>query len=113
VVSHWLKRAKERGGATLSLRSRPGATPELTAEERVQFPAPLAQGAEALGFVGEVWTTKLVAAIIQRELGLRYDPVHVSLLRSLGSSPQRPNRRAPNDMKRRSRDGKRSANRRL
>ncbi len=95
AVSQWLKRAREQGVAALRRRPPPGATPKLTAEQRAQVPALLARGAEAFGFVGDVWTTKRVAAVIRRELGVRYHPAHISrLVRALGLSLQRPIRRA-------------------
>ena len=95
AVSQWLKRAREQGVAALRRRPPPGATPKLTAEQRAQVPALLARGAEAFGFIGDVWTTKRVAAVIKREWGVRYHPAHVSrLVRSLGLSLQRPVRRA-------------------
>ena len=58
VVSQWLKRARERGVTALRRRPPPGATPKLTAAQRVQVPVLLARGAEAFGFVGDVWTTR-------------------------------------------------------
>jgi transposase len=51
----------------------------------------LAQGAEAFGFIGQVWTSKRVAALIKRFLGVTYHRAHVSrLLRALGLSVQQP-----------------------
>ena len=50
---------------------------------------------EAYGFIGEVWATKRVAAMIKRVFGVRYHPAHVSrLLRQEGLSVQRPIQRA-------------------
>jgi transposase len=95
AVSQWLKRAAEGGLEALRNRIRPGPTPRLTLEQRARIPELLAHGAEAYGFVGEVWTTARVAAVIAREFGVRYHPAHVSrLLRAIGWSVQRPIRRA-------------------
>ena len=95
AVSQWLKRATEGGIAALRTRLRPGRTPKLTAEQRARIPDLLARGAEAYGFVGDVWTTPRVAAVIEREFGVRYHPAHVSrLLRAVGWSVQQPIRRA-------------------
>ncbi len=95
AVSQWLRRAREQGVAALRRRPPPGAVPKLTAEQRAQIPALLARGAEAYGFVGDVWTTKRVATVIRREFAVRYHPAHVSrLVRRLGLSLQRPVRRA-------------------
>lgn len=95
AVSQWLKRAREGGREALRSHPPPGPTPRLTAEQRRALPDLLARGAEAFGFVGNVWTTKRVAAIIRRECGVRYHPAHVSrLLRALDWSLQRPIKRA-------------------
>jgi transposase len=95
AVSQWLKRAREGGHEALRVRIPPGPTPKLTAEQRAHLPTLLAHGAEAYGFLGDVWTTKRVAALIKQEFGIRYHPAHVSrLLRAVGWSPQKPIRRA-------------------
>ena len=95
AVSQWLKRAAAGGVAALRTRLRPGPTPKLTAEQRARIPELLARGAEVYGFVGDVWTAPRVAAVIEREFGVRYHPAHVSrLLRALGWSVQQPTRRA-------------------
>jgi transposase len=96
AVSQWLQRARAGGGAAaLRRRVAPGPTPKLTPAQCAQLPQLLARGAEAYGFVGEVWTTRRVATLIEREFGVRYHPAHVSrLLRAIGWSPQKPVRRA-------------------
>ena len=95
AVSQWLKKAREGGAAALAVRIPPGPAPRLTAEQQAQLPALLAYGAEAFGFLGDVWTTKRVAAVIRREFGVRYHPAHVSrLLRACGWSVQKPGFRA-------------------
>ena len=95
AVSQWLKRAREHGEAALYHRMPPGPTPKLTAEQRAQLPTLLAYGAEAYGFLGDVWTTKRVAVVIAREFGVQYHPAHVSrLLRQIGWSVQKPIKRA-------------------
>jgi transposase len=95
AVSQWLTRARDGGREALRRRTAPGATAKLTAAQREQLPELLAKGAERYDFVGEVWTTKRVAAVIQREFGVRYHPAHVSrLLRQLGWTVQEPLRRA-------------------
>ena len=95
AVSQWLKRAPEGGVEALYRQPPPGPPPRLTAEQRGQIPSLLAQGAEAFGFLGDVWTAKRVAVVIRQEFGVRYHPDHVGrLLRTAGWSPQKPIRRA-------------------
>lgn len=91
AVSGWLKRAREGGAEALRRRPAPGPTPKLAAERRAALPTLLARGAEAYGFVGDVWTTKRVAAVIKRAFGVSYHPAHVSrLVRQGGLSLQKP-----------------------
>jgi transposase len=95
AVSGWLKRARAGGVEALRRRPAPGATPKLTTEQRAALPDLLAKGAEAYGFVGQVWTTKRVAVVIKRAFGVSYHPAHISrLLRREGLSVQKPIRRA-------------------
>lgn len=95
AVSGWLKRARTGGVEALRRHPAPGPTPKLTAAQRAELPDLLAKGAEAYGFVGDVWTTKRAAAVIKRELGVGYHPAHVSrLLRKEGLSVQKPIQRA-------------------
>ena len=80
AVSMWLKRARAGGVEALKRHPPPGATSKLMAAQRAQLPDLLAQGAEWYGFVGDVWTTKRVAALIKRVFGVSYHPAHVSRL---------------------------------
>jgi transposase len=76
-------------------RTSPGRPPKLAPEQRAQLPTLLAQGAEAFGFRGDLWTTPRIADLIYRQFGVRYHPAHVSrLLRHIGWSPQQPEERA-------------------
>src|SRR5262245_15086993 len=95
AVSQWMRRGREGGEEALKSRPRPGAAPRLTAEQRAQLPVLLAEGAEAFGFRGDVWTAKRVTTVIRREFGVRYHPNHVGkLLRAAGWSVQKPMERA-------------------
>jgi transposase len=95
AVSQWMKRAREEGVEGLRHKPPPGATPRLSEKERARLPELLAQGAEAHGFRGEVWTCERVAIVIRREFGVNYHPAHVSrVVRALGLSLQKPMRRA-------------------
>lgn len=95
AVSQWLRRGRVGGREALRTQPRPGKQPRLTAEQRARLPALLSEGAEAYGFVGDVWTTGRVAAVIKRAFGVGYHPAHVSrLLRRIGWTLQRPVKRA-------------------
>ncbi len=95
AVSQWMKRGREGGVEGLRKRTSPGAPSRLTEKQRAQLRELLAQGAEAHGFRGEVWTCERVAEVIRKEFGVSYHPAHVSrLVRELGLSLQKPTRRA-------------------
>jgi transposase len=95
AVSQWMRCVREGGVEALKGRPRPGAVPKLTAEQRAKLPELLAEGAEAFGFRGDVWTAKRVTTVIRREFGVRYHPNHVGkLLRAAGWSVQKPIARA-------------------
>ena len=95
AVSQWMKRATEEGTQALRHKPPPGAPSRLSDEQRARLPELLAQGAEAHGFRGEVWTCQRVAVVIRREFGVSYHPAHVSrVVRALGLSLQKPQRRA-------------------
>ena len=55
----------------------------------------LGQGALAQGFDSDLWTLQRVALVIERLTGVRHHPSHVwPILRSMGWTLQRPQRRA-------------------
>src|SRR5215217_4743853 len=95
AVSQWMRRAREEGVEGLRHKPPPGATPRLSKDERARLPELLAQGAQAHGFRGDVWTCERVAIVIRKEFGVSYHPAHVSrLLKALRQSLQKPQRRA-------------------
>ncbi len=95
AVSQWLKAARKGGREALRRRPRGAKAPKLTAEQRAQLPTLLAKGAEAYGFIGEVWTTARVAEVIRREFGVRHHPAHVSrILRAISWTLQKPIQRS-------------------
>lgn len=95
AVSQWLKAGREGGREALRRRPRGHPAAKLTAEQRAKLPELLAKGAEAYGFIGEVWTTARVAEVIRREFGVRHHPAHVSrILQAVRWTVQKPVRRA-------------------
>ena len=95
AVSQWLKRGRAGGREALSAHPPKGVPARLSAEQKAQIPLWLAQGAEAYGFGGDVWTASRVAQVIYRNFGVRYHRDHVGrLLREAGWSRQQPIERA-------------------
>jgi transposase len=91
AVSRIIARGKEGGVTALRHHKPPGRPAQLSAEQRQQLLAELAQGAEAHGFAGDVWTTERIAQFIVQRFGVKYHRDYIGpLLRQLGWSPQRP-----------------------
>ena len=70
AVSYIIKRAKAGGMTALHHHKSPGAPARLSAEQKQQLLAALAQGAEAHGFHGDVWTTERIAQFIAQRFGV-------------------------------------------
>lgn len=81
AVSQWVQRGKAGGSAALRRRPAPGSVSRLTVAHRAQLVNALAQGATTFGFIGEVWTTKRIAAIINSSCYLDVG-VHEAVLAS-------------------------------
>jgi transposase len=95
AVSQWIKVGREQGEEGLRGKVAQGAQPPLSQEQMAQLPALLAQGAEAYGFRGAVWTTERVAALLKKQFGVSYHPAHMSrLLKGINYSVQQPVERA-------------------
>src|SRR5690242_17394094 len=65
AVSQWLPRASSNGPPALADRSRPARPPALGAKQLTRLVDLLRQGAAAHGFLGDVWTRRRVAQLIQ------------------------------------------------
>jgi transposase len=95
AVSQWMRQAREGGVEALRHRKGGGPKPRLSEAQLHKLPAILAQGAEAFGFRGEVWTRRRVAAVIKRVFGVSYSLTHVGrLVAQIGWSLQKPIQRA-------------------
>ncbi len=95
AVSQWLQRATRDGAQALCVHPSPGRPPLLTTDQRGQLAPLLAQGAEAFGFRGAVWTRGRVSQLIKDTFGVHYAPRHVGrILDQIGWSPQKPIQRA-------------------
>ncbi len=94
-VSRWMARAQGDGPIALLAHPVPGRPPKLEPGQVRLIPDFLAHGAEAYGFVGEVWTCARISQVIEEEFGVAYHKSHVSrLLKKLHWTPQMPIARA-------------------
>lgn len=96
AVSVWARQLAEVNGAVGKLKAKSLGRPKwLDAEQCEALSRMLLAGALQAGFATELWTVKRVRALVAREFGIEYSQTGCwELLRSLGFSPQKPERRA-------------------
>ena len=96
VVSDWRAVWRQGGRDSLRAAGRAGRRPKLSDKQLAQVEAALAEGAEANGYIGDLWTLPRVAEVIERVAGVSYHPGHVwyVLRDQLNWTWQRPARRA-------------------
>jgi transposase len=95
-VRRWRDAVARHAEAGLNAKPHPGGSqPKLSLDQRQRLVALLSQGARAHGFRNALWTLARIATVIERHFGVTYCPSGVwHLLRRLGWSPQKPQRRA-------------------
>jgi len=94
-VFRWKEALEEGGLEALQAKPHPGRPPALSVEQKEALVAILRQGPLAAGFATDLWTLDRVAQVIQEHFAIAYHPSHVwRILRDLGWSPQKPDRRA-------------------
>lgn len=94
-VHRWQTSFAQAGREGLSSRPAPGRPRRLDDRQRQQLTEALLKGAIAAGYPNDLWTCPRVADVIRRRFRVRYHVDHIGrLLRTLGFSPQRPERRA-------------------
>jgi len=92
-VSAWLARYQAHGVEGLLEGYRSGRPAGLTPQQRQRLGDLLDSGPAAYGLDSGVWTSPMLAWVIEEEFGVRYHPGHVrKLLHALGFSVQRPRR---------------------
>ena len=95
AVWQWRETFRRKGPPGLAAKPAPGRPRKLTVRQRQRLPRLLASGARAYGYSNDLWTTRRIAHVIERELGVDYHPAHVSrILADLKWSCQKPERRA-------------------
>jgi transposase len=94
-VHRWLAAYRDQGMGGLAPVPVPGRPHKLSGEKRKRLAGMLMEGATAYGYSTDLWTGPRVVDLIRRRFRVSYHANHISrLLRSLGFSPQKPERRA-------------------
>jgi len=93
-VSEWLKHYEQYGYEGLLEGHRSGRPALLTAANRRVLDDIVDSGPVAYGYLSGVWTSPMIAQVIQEQFGVTYHPGHVCrLLHEMGFSVQRPKRK--------------------
>lgn len=94
-VRRWKAAFQQRGDTALRARPNTGRPRRLTDRLRVRLEQLLIKGALACGFPTDLWTCPRIALLIGKRFGVHYHVDYIPvLMRSLGWSPQKPERRA-------------------
>lgn len=90
-VSMWLRNWQQSGMDGILEGHRPGRPPAISEKQRQKLADILDSGPVAYGFTSGVWTSPMVARVIEDEFSITYHAAHVSrILHDLGFSVQRP-----------------------
>ena len=93
-VSIWLHNWQTHGMDGILEGHRSGRPSELSDNEKQVLAGILDSGPVAYGFTTGVWTSPMVARVIEEEFSVDYHPAHVSrMLHELGFSVQRPKKK--------------------
>ena len=94
-VFRWQEAFQTEGEKGLKCRASPGRPSKLSEGEKKRVVELLLQGPLAFGYTTDLWTTRRVAEVIRKTLGIHYHPNHLwRVLVGLGWSCQKPERRA-------------------
>src|SRR5438445_10577119 len=77
VVSEWRKAWRQGGRAALRSAGRVGRPAKLSRAQLAKVERALAKGADANGYLTDLWTLPRVAEVIQRLTGVAYHPGYV------------------------------------
>ena len=94
-VRRWMEWHRGRGERRLAARATPGRPSRLGAADRRRLESLLLKGPREAGYDTDLWSCARVRKVIQKEFGIHYHVDYISqLLRKLGWTPQKPERRA-------------------
>ena len=94
-VRRWQAAYRKQGEEAIKSKPASGRPPKLKPTELEALRKAMLKGAKAQGFPTDLWTCRRVARLIKKRFGVSYHVDHIGrLLKSLGFSPQKPQRRA-------------------
>ena len=95
TVRRWRRQYSKGGREALRLNKHPGRPALLSQTDRDKLAELLLKGPAQCGLEKYLWTTQLIADLIEREFGVKYHNDHVGvILGAMGFTHQKPARRA-------------------
>ena len=94
-VRRWKADFLKWGLQAVRAKPLPGRPAKLDPKAKKRLEATLLRGAQSAGYTTDLWTCPRIAKVIEKVFGVHYHVDHIGrFLRSLGWSPQKPQRRA-------------------
>lgn len=94
-VRRWKASFLKRGRNGVKARPASGRPPKLAVRQKRQLERSLLRGAQSAGYPTDLWTCPRIGDLIRQRFGVEYHVHHIGrLLRSMGWSPQKPEKRA-------------------
>lgn len=95
TIRKWLSSYRKHGAEGLTVRVSTGRPLKLTAKNLEKLQKILLAGPIKSGFPNDLWTSRGVLKVIESKFSTKYHANHLpKLLRSMGFTPQRPQREA-------------------
>lgn len=95
TVRKWMSWHRGRGERGIEARPTPGRPTQLHHKQMRKLEVILLRGATAAGYATDLWNSPRVLEVIREEFGVKFNISHIPrLLRKMGWSPQKPERRA-------------------
>jgi transposase len=94
-VRRWKSAYLKRGKQAIQAKPASGRPPRMKPRDKTRLRGILIRGAQAAGYATDLWTCQRVAEVISDQFKVHYHISHTwRILRALGFSPQKPERRA-------------------
>lgn len=94
-VRRWKASFLKSGHEAVKAKPASGRPPKMNLWQRRRLESRLLKGARGSGFPTDLWTCPRIGEVIRREFGVEYHIGHIGkLLRSMGWSPQKPERQS-------------------